>query len=69
MKHKKSVLMTLNHNYGCFSGVCSGIAGNVPVLGAVRAKNAPTFEKRLDNHRAQGSLFDPKELVQSQILI
>ena len=21
--------MTLNHNYGCFSGVGSGIAGNV----------------------------------------
>jgi len=29
MRNKKSVLMTLNHNYGCFSGVGSGIAGNV----------------------------------------
>ena len=28
MRNKKSVLMTLNHNYGCFSGVGSGIAGN-----------------------------------------
>ena len=28
MKHKKSVLMTLNHNCGCFSGVVFGIAGN-----------------------------------------
>jgi len=25
--------MTLNHNYGCFSGVGSGIAGNVFGLG------------------------------------
>jgi len=67
MRNKKSVLMTLNHNYGYFSGVGSGIAGNVPVLGAVRAKNAPTFEKRLDNHRAQGSLFEPSELTQLTI--
>jgi hypothetical protein len=29
MRNKKNVLMTLNHNYGCFSGVGSGIAGNV----------------------------------------
>jgi hypothetical protein len=28
MRNKKSVLMTLNHNYGYFSGVGSGIAGN-----------------------------------------
>jgi len=28
MRNKKSVLMTLNHNYGCFSGVGSGIAAN-----------------------------------------
>ena len=28
MRNKKSVLMTLNHNYGCFSGVGFGIAGN-----------------------------------------
>ena len=27
MRNKKSVLMTLNHNCGCFSGV-GGIAGN-----------------------------------------
>jgi hypothetical protein len=27
MRNKKSVLMTLNHNFGCFSGV-AGIAGN-----------------------------------------
>jgi hypothetical protein len=25
--------MTLNHNFGCFSGVGSGIAGNGMVLG------------------------------------
>jgi hypothetical protein len=35
MRNKKSVLMTLNHNYGCFSGVGSGIAGNVLGLVAV----------------------------------
>ncbi len=28
MRNKKSVLMTLNHNCGYFSGVGSGIAGN-----------------------------------------
>ncbi len=28
MRNKKSVLMTLNHNFGYFSGVGSGIAGN-----------------------------------------
>ena len=28
MKNKKSGLMTLKVNYGCFSGVGSGIAGN-----------------------------------------
>jgi len=44
------------------------ISANVPVLGAVRVKNAPTFEKRLDNHRAQGSLFEPTELVQQSIV-
>ena len=27
--------MTLNHNFGYFSGVCSGIAGNGSVLCAV----------------------------------
>ena len=31
MRNKKSVLMTLNHNYGYFSGV-GGIAGNVSQL-------------------------------------
>ena len=31
MRNKKSVLMTLNHNYGCFSGVGSGIAGNIGI--------------------------------------
>ena len=34
MRNKKSVLMPLNHNYGCFSTV-AGIAGNVFALGAV----------------------------------
>jgi hypothetical protein len=29
MRNKKSVLMTLNHNFGYFSGVGFGIAGNV----------------------------------------
>jgi len=28
MRNKKSVLMTLNHNFGYFSGVGFGIAGN-----------------------------------------
>jgi len=36
--------MTLNHNYGCFSGVGSGIAGNVSRLCFVAEKEA----KRLD---------------------
>jgi hypothetical protein len=36
MINKKNVLMTLNHNYGCFSSVGSGIAGNVPTLGEGR---------------------------------
>jgi len=31
MRNKKSVLMTLNHNCGCFSGV-GGIAGNAQIL-------------------------------------
>ena len=35
--------MTLNHNYGCFSGVCSGIAGNVPTLGEEADLEAQTF--------------------------
>ena len=30
--------MTLNHNYGCFSGVGSGIASNVKVLPQWRIK-------------------------------
>ncbi len=30
--------MTLNHNFGYFSGVGSGIAGNVPLLNEVRDK-------------------------------
>ncbi len=35
MRNKKSVLMTLNHNFGCFSGVV-GIAGNVGRIGEAR---------------------------------
>nr|WP_298656003.1 hypothetical protein [uncultured Flavobacterium sp.] len=31
--------MTLNHNCGCFSGVGSGIAGNVRVLGEEAEKH------------------------------
>jgi hypothetical protein len=34
MINKKSVLMTLNHNFGCFSTV-AGIAGNGSRLGEV----------------------------------
>jgi hypothetical protein len=45
MRNKKSVLMTLNHNYGCFSGVGSGIAGNVPTLGEVADKLTFSFGK------------------------
>jgi hypothetical protein len=37
MRNKKSVLMTLNHNFGCFSGVGFGIAGNVSRLCVVVA--------------------------------
>ena len=40
MRNKKNVLMTLNHNYGCFSGVGSGIAGNVFGLGEVAEPDA-----------------------------
>ena len=32
MRNKKSVLMTLNHNCGCFSGVGYGIAPNVSAM-------------------------------------
>ena len=35
MRNKKSVLMTLKVNYGYFSGVSSGIAGNGFGLGEV----------------------------------
>ena len=40
--------MTLNHNYVCFSGVGSGIAGNEFALGAVAdfgARNCQTTTK------------------------
>jgi len=40
MRNKKSVLMTLNHNYGCFSGVGSGIAGNVKLYSIEQIKSA-----------------------------
>ena len=40
MRNKKSVLMILNHNYGYFSGVGSGIAGNVFGLGEVAEPEA-----------------------------
>lgn len=47
--------MTLNHNFGCFSGVGSGIAGNVWQLGEggtcrilkVRTNVRATFAKLL----------------------
>jgi hypothetical protein len=38
MRNKKSVLMTLNHNYGYFSGV-AGIAGNARVCDVFCKKN------------------------------
>ena len=40
MRNKKSVLMTLKVNYGYFSGVGSGIAGNVFGLGEVAEPDA-----------------------------
>lgn len=43
MKNKKSVLMTLNHNCGCFSTV-AGIAGNVFGLGEGRELELQNFK-------------------------
>ena len=40
MRNKKSVLMTLNHNFGYFSGVGSGIAGNGFGIGEVAEPEA-----------------------------
>lgn len=37
--------MTLNHNFGCFSGVGSGIAGNVWWLCLVAENTKPTLNK------------------------
>jgi hypothetical protein len=49
MKHKKSVLMTLNHNFGCFSGVGSGIAGNSQI--GTTMHNTIERKQELDKHR------------------
>jgi hypothetical protein len=53
MRNKKSVLMTLNHNYGYFSGVGSGIAGNVwcfasvvPIHKLLSAQLSKTLDNR-----------------------
>ena len=46
MRNKKSVLMTLNHNFGCFSGV-GGIAGNVIRLCFVAEKKAKTLDLKI----------------------
>jgi len=40
MRNKKSVLMTLNHNYGYFSSVGSGIAGNIKLYSIEQIKSA-----------------------------
>ncbi len=40
MRNKKNVLMTLNHNYECFNGAVTGIAGNVlQISGRFNAAN------------------------------
>jgi hypothetical protein len=51
MRNKKSVLMTLNHNFGCFSGVGSGIAGNVWVLAKLPNRKAKLKNKSLNYGR------------------
>jgi len=40
MRNKKSVLMTLNHNFGYFSGVGSGIAGNIKLYSIEQIEKA-----------------------------
>lgn len=42
--------MTLNHNYGCFSGV-GGIAGNGKALAAVAAIHAQMINKNMKPNR------------------
>jgi len=44
--------MTLNHNYGCFSGVCSGIAGNLPLPAPGRLELSRVFQ-RVPNKKAR----------------
>ena len=39
--------MTLNHNYGCFSGVGSGIAGNGGCYTMAGASTHPSIDLRL----------------------
>ena len=46
MRNKKSVLMTLNHNCGCFSGVGSGIAGNGICIKEGGTTNPPSMRYR-----------------------
>ena len=46
MRNKKSVLMTLNHNYGCFR-VSAGIAPNGFGLGEVAEPNIELKNKTL----------------------
>ena len=37
--------MTLNHNYGCFSGVGSGIAGNLLIHATTHSSNEHNINK------------------------
>jgi len=64
MKNKKSVLMTLNHNYGCFSTV-AGIAGNVQGIGeeadltAQKMIEAQMFNQPIQRHSSTSAAFLP----------
>jgi len=56
MRNKKSVLMTLNHNYGCFSTV-AGIAGNIKLY------SIEQIEKAIDESDIYGDKVYLKQAI------
>ena len=54
--------MTLNHNYGCFSGVGSGIAGNVSGLCVVALSRNLKLTTTLDGAITQNPCYVPLNL-------
>ncbi len=59
MRNKKSVLMTLNHNFGYFSGVGSGIVGNVSGLCVVALSINLKLTTTLDRAITQNPCYVP----------